>query len=169
MLGICWLTPVGWKAAPGLIWGDYLKNLESLPVSRFSFVKQKTLNLSFQTALRESEFTMLHCIAVHGLYVHSVQGFKLLSELWYRGLHLWVCFNFFIMKKGLHVKFKAKFSVPWYLRSWKLQLWLVVCQLFVLSQEVLSIFFPFLLFLLYNWGSVSVIKKYHLHFHLPCF
>jgi len=36
------------------------------------------------------------------------------------------------------------------------------------SHEVLSIFFPFLLFLLCNRGSVSVIKKYCIHFHLPC-
>lgn len=113
MLSICWLTPVGWKAALGLIWGDYLKSLESVSVLEHSFVKHKTLNLSFQTALRESEFMMLCCISVHGLYMQSVQGSKLLFKLQYWGLHLRVCFKCFIMKKGLHVKFKAKLSVPW--------------------------------------------------------
>lgn len=44
---------------------------------------QNSLNLSFQTALRESEFMMLRCISVHGLYMQSVQGSKLLFKLQY--------------------------------------------------------------------------------------
>lgn len=55
---------------------------------------------------------VLHCIAIHGLCTQLAQGFKLLSELQYGGLHLRVCFNFFIMKKGPCVKFKAEFLVP---------------------------------------------------------
>lgn len=112
-----------------------------MPVLEFSFVKQKTLNLSFQTAQRANLWCYIAFLYMVSICMQSLQGFKLLClSLGIENLdHLRVCFNFFIMKKGLNVKFKARFSVPWCFMAMEVAtLWLVDCQLLKQARRFLA-------------------------------